>query len=88
MTKTKEFLFKWWTHLSGIVIRNSQIIEEYILFCFPSNSDVMQVLNFCIRNAKYYIYIQCLFNNNTLELYTCQNKLISLENRRKYMYKK
>ncbi len=37
----------------------------------------MQVLNFCILYAKYYIYIQHLFNNNTLDLYlyTCLNQL-------------
>ncbi len=47
--KVKEFWlhwFNWWEHISGIVIRNSQVIEECILFGFPSNSDVMQVLNF------------------------------------------
>ncbi len=31
----------------------------------------MQVLNICILYAKYYIYIQRLFNNNTLDLYDC-----------------
>ncbi len=35
----------------------------------------MQVLSFCILHAKYYIYIQRLFNNNTLDLYTCLNQL-------------
>ncbi len=34
----------------------------------------MQVFNFCILYAKYYIYIQHLFNNNTLDLYTCLNQ--------------
>ncbi len=29
----------------------------------------MQVLSFCLLYAKYYIYIQRLFNNNTLDLY-------------------
>ncbi len=49
--KVKEFWlhwFNWLESLSGIVIRNSQVIEECILFGFPSNSDVMQVFNFCI----------------------------------------
>ncbi len=76
--KVNVFCHHWfnlWEYLSGIVIRNSQVIEEYILFGFPSNSDVMQVLNVCILYAKYYIHIQCLFNNNTLELYTCLNQL-------------
>ncbi len=76
--KVKEFWLhrlNWWENLSGIVIRNNQVIEECILFGFPSNSDVMQVLNICILYAKYYIYIQHLFNNNILDLYTCLNKL-------------
>ncbi len=69
--KVKEFWlhwFNWWESLSGIVIRNSQVIEE-------CNSDVMQVLNFCLLYAKYYIYIQRLFSNNTLDLYACLNQL-------------
>ncbi len=69
----------WWVNLSGIVIRNSQVIEECILFGFPSNSDVMQLLNFCILYAKYYIYIQRLFNNNTFDLYTCLNQAFKTE---------
>ncbi len=76
--KVKEFWphwFNWWENLSGIVIRNSQVIEECILFGFLSTSDVIQVLNYCILYAKYYIYIQRLFNNNTLDLYTCLNQL-------------
>ncbi len=76
--KVKEFWlqwFNWWENLLGIVIRNSQVIEECILFGFPSNSDVMQVLNFCILYAKYYIHIEHLFNNNILDLYTCLNQL-------------
>ncbi len=77
MPKRKEswrHWFNWWENLSGIVIRNSQVIEGWILFSFPSNSDVMQVLHFCILYAKYYIYIQ-RFNNNTLDLYDCLNQL-------------
>ncbi len=31
----------------------------------------MQVLNFCILYAKYYIDIERLFNNNILDLYAC-----------------
>ncbi len=76
--KVKQFWlhwFNWWENLSGIGIRKSQAIEECILFGFLSNSDVMQVLNFCILYAKYYIYIQSLFNNNTLDLYTCLKQL-------------
>ncbi len=35
----------------------------------------MQVLNFCILYAKYYIYIQRLFNSSTLDLYACLTQL-------------
>ena len=35
----------------------------------------MHVLNFCTLCAKYYIYIQRLFNNNTLDLYVCLTQL-------------
>ncbi len=76
--KVKEFWLHWfnlWANLSDIVIKNSQVIEECLLFGFPSTSDVMQVLNFCILYAKYYIYIQRLFNTNTPDHYTCLNQL-------------
>ncbi len=46
----------------------------------------MLVLKFCILYAKYYIYIQYLFNNNMLDLYACLIQLKqALKNRRKYM---
>ncbi len=70
--KVKEFWlhwFNWWESLSGIVLRNSQAIEECILFGFPSNSDVMQVLNF----VYYMQNIISIFN--TLDLYACLNQL-------------
>ncbi len=35
----------------------------------------MQVLNFCILYAKYYIFIQSVFNDNTLDLYDCLTQL-------------
>ncbi len=62
-------------NLSGIDIRDSQVIEECILFGFPLNNDVMHVLKFCILYANYYIYIQRLFNYNTLDLYVCLTQL-------------
>ncbi len=41
------YWFNWWENLSGIDIRDNQVIEECILFGFPLNNDVMHVLNFC-----------------------------------------
>ncbi len=35
----------------------------------------MHELNFYTLYAKYYIYIQRLFNNNTLDLYVCLTQL-------------
>ncbi len=69
------YWFNWWENLSGIDIRDSQVIEECILFGFPLNNDVMHVLNFRTLYAKYYIYTQLLFNNNTLDLYVCLTQL-------------
>ncbi len=90
--KVAEFLyywFNWCENLSGVDIRDIQVIEECILFGFPLNNDVMHLLNFCILYAKYYIYIQCLFNNNTLDLYVCLTKTqASIEKKRKYMMEK
>ncbi len=61
--------------VSGIDIRDSKVIEGCILFGFPLNNDVMHVLNFCTLYAKYYIDIQRLFNNNTLDLHVCLPQL-------------
>ncbi len=48
--------------------KDNQVIEECILFGFPFNNDIMHVLNF-------FIYIQSLFNNSTLDLYACLTQL-------------
>ncbi len=69
------YWFNWWENLSVIDIRDCQVIEKCILFGFPLNNGVMHVLNFCTLYAKYYIYIQRLFNNNTLDLYVCLTQL-------------
>ncbi len=74
--KVAEFwthYFNWWVNL--IRDRHSQVVEGCIWFGLPSNSAIMLVHNFCILFAKYYIYIQRLFNNNTLDLYACPTQL-------------
>ncbi len=66
-----------------MIVKSSQFVIFFhmtrvkikIFSDFPSNCDVMQVFNFCILYAKYYIYMQRLFNTNTLDLYTCLNQL-------------
>ncbi len=69
------YWFNWWENLSGIDIRDSQVIEECMLFGFPLNNDVMHALNICTLYAKYYIYIQRVFNNNIRDLYVCLTQL-------------
>ncbi len=48
----------------------------------------MQVLNICILYAKYYIYIQRLFNNNTLDLYPCLHQFKQALKTEENIYKK
>ncbi len=38
------------------------MLNECIIFGFPGDSDVIEVLNYCLLYTKYYIYIQCLYN--------------------------
>ncbi len=59
----------------GISQWHSPILEECIIFGFPSNSDAIQVLNCCLLYTKYYIYIQCLFHGMKLDLYDCMTQL-------------
>ncbi len=41
----------------------------YILFGFVGSNGIIDVLNYCILYAKYYIYIQRLFNQNKRDVY-------------------
>ncbi len=63
--------------INQAIKKKKKELKNAFFFGFPSNSDVMQVhvLIFCILYTKYYIYIQRLFNNNTLDLYTCLNQV-------------
>ena len=54
---TKAFwisFFHWWHRTSGIDIQNT--LDEHILFGYPGNNDVEDVLNYCMLFGKYYIY--------------------------------
>ncbi len=68
-------MFNWWENLPEIDISDNQVIEQCILFDFPLSNDVMHVLNISMLYVKYYIYIQHLFNNSTLDLYACLTQL-------------
>ena len=64
-------LFQWWNNLTDIKIPfNYENLEECILFGFPIEGDIFEVLNYCILVAKFYIYRQRLFNDNDIDLFS------------------
>ena len=59
--------FHWWYRTSGIDIQNT--LDEHILFGYPGNNDVEDVLNYCILFGKYYIYCKKLYGSNNIDFY-------------------
>ncbi len=55
--------------------KNSSVLNKCIIFGFPGDSDVIEVINYCVLYAKYYIYIQRLYNNNKLDLFGYMTQL-------------
>ncbi len=55
---------KWWFSITKVDIRHVSHLQENILFGFVGSNGITDVLNYCILYAKYYIYIQRLFNQN------------------------
>ncbi len=51
-----KYWFKWWTNISELDISNFDHHEECVLFGFPDENKIFNVINFCILIAKYYIY--------------------------------
>ncbi len=49
-------------------IRHANHLLENILFGFVGSNGITDVLSYCILYAKYYIYIQRLFNQNKLDV--------------------
>ncbi len=62
---------KWWFCRTNIDIRNVDHLQENILFGCVSTNSITDVLNYCILYAKYYTYIQRLFNNKKFDVYAC-----------------
>ncbi len=52
-----SFWLNWWEKISGIPIKYSTVLKEYIMLWFPTNKDEILVLNYCIFHTKYYIYL-------------------------------
>ncbi len=69
---TKQFwtsFYKWWNNISEFNIGRKDILKECTLFGYPSEEDIIQILNYCMLFAKYFIYTNKLNSNNTLDLY-------------------
>ncbi len=60
-------LFYWMTESSGMFHSLVKLVGKYLQH-IPSNKVSTQVLYLCILCTIYYFYIQCLFNNNILDL--------------------
>ncbi len=59
---------KWWFNVTKTEIRHVDHLQENILFGFVGSNGIIYVLNYCILYAKFYIYIQRLFNQNKLDV--------------------
>ncbi len=60
------------TPIEGIIILTvggKKQKKECVLFSFPGENKIFNVINFCILIAKYYIYIQKLINSNKIDFY-------------------
>ena len=72
--KVKSFwnsLLQWWNRLTDInIVSDFEHLEECILFGFPIEGEIFDVLNHCILIAKFYIYRQRLFNDNDIDFFS------------------
>ena len=59
--------FNWWNRIGDVEI--PQCGEEVILFGNPSENEIFTVLNYCILQAKYFIYKRRLYHENNIDLY-------------------
>ncbi len=70
---TKQFwtsFYKLWNNISEFNIGINDIFGESTLFGYLGEEDIIQILNYCVLLAKYFIYTNELNGNNTLDLYT------------------
>ncbi len=54
--------------------KDNSVLNECIIFGFRHDLDVIEVLNYCVLYAKYYIYIH-LYSNNKLDLFVYMSQL-------------
>ncbi len=67
VTEIWKYWINWWENISGIkILKKSSVLNECIIFGFQ----VIQMLY-----AKYYIYIQHLYHNNKLDLFSYLSQL-------------
>ncbi len=61
---------KWWFSVTKTEIRHVDHLQENILFGFDGSNGIIDVLNYCILYAKYYIYKDYLIKTNLMSLLT------------------
>ena len=65
-----KYFFNWWNTLGDIEITTEyDNLEECILFGFEAEGGSFKVLNYCVLIAKYYIYLNRIHNNNSIDNY-------------------
>ncbi len=70
---TKQFwtsFYKWLNNISEFNIGRNHILKECTLFGYPGEEDIIQILNYCVLLAKYFIFSNKLNGNNTVDLYS------------------
>ncbi len=60
---------KWWFSITKTDIWHLSQLQENIWYGFVGSNGITDVSNYCILYAKYYIYIQRLFNQNKYDVY-------------------
>lgn len=59
-------LLNWWNQTTGAIFIKNVEYRENILFGAAGNDDTTSVFNYIVLNAKYYIYIQKIVNDNNI----------------------
>ncbi len=66
-------MIDWLEQLSELNLKNIPIFHELSPDFIPETREKIHVIKLCIFYINYYIYIQRLFNNNQLDVYSCRS---------------
>ncbi len=48
--------YKWWNNISEFNMGRNYIFEEFTLFGYPGEEDIIQILNYCVACKIFYIH--------------------------------